>query len=174
MNSQIVNQYLTSKISRRQAIKVGGLAALGLAFSKPIISTIAPTPAFANYAGNGCTPGFWKNHTSTWPSPYNADPLFESVFTVPTAYAATLGSPNSLSDVLQLGGGCEQALGRHGVAAFLNAVMLGATAFGISSAAVVSAVNSALATEDCAQIESAKDNLEGFNERSCPLGGMIS
>lgn len=174
MSNQIVNQYLTSKISRRQAIKVGGLAALGLAFSKPIISTIAPTPAFANYVGKGCTPGFWKNHTSTWPPPYNADQLFESVFTVPTAYAATLGSPNSLGDVLHLGGGCQQALGRHGVAAFLNAVMLGATAFGISSAAVVSAVNSALATEDCVQIESTKDNLESFNEQSCPLGGMIA
>ena len=38
-----------SHITRREAIKVGGIAALGLAFSKPIIGSIFPKPAFANY-----------------------------------------------------------------------------------------------------------------------------
>ena len=44
-----VRSYLRNKITRRQALKAGGLAALGLAFSKRIIDTIRPTPIFAVY-----------------------------------------------------------------------------------------------------------------------------
>ena len=44
-----VTKYLETRITRRQAVKVGGVAALGLVFSKPIIETIRPTPAFASY-----------------------------------------------------------------------------------------------------------------------------
>ena len=36
-------------ITRRQAIKLGGIVAVGLIFSKPIIDTIRPTPLFAHY-----------------------------------------------------------------------------------------------------------------------------
>ena len=39
---------LGRRISRRQAIKLGGLATLGLAFHKPVIETIKPTQIFAN------------------------------------------------------------------------------------------------------------------------------
>ena len=39
--------YLKRRITRRQAIKAGGIAALGLAFSKPVIETIRPKSAFA-------------------------------------------------------------------------------------------------------------------------------
>lgn len=42
-----INSYLKKRISRRQAMRAGGLAALGLAFSKPIINTIRPQPAYA-------------------------------------------------------------------------------------------------------------------------------
>ena len=44
-------RHLKRRMTRRQVIKAGGLAALGLAFSKPIIDTIRPTPLFANYGG---------------------------------------------------------------------------------------------------------------------------
>lgn len=37
------------KVTRRQVLKAGGIAALGLTFSKPIIDTIRPTPVFAQY-----------------------------------------------------------------------------------------------------------------------------
>ena len=40
---------LKRRITRRQAIKAGGIAAVGLVFSKPLIETIRPKPAFANY-----------------------------------------------------------------------------------------------------------------------------
>ena len=41
--------FLKRRINRRQAIKVGGLATAGLILSKPLLSTIRPTPAFAGY-----------------------------------------------------------------------------------------------------------------------------
>ena len=47
---------LTRRITRRQAVKAGGIAALGLAFSKPIISSLQPPPAFAQVLSPGPTP----------------------------------------------------------------------------------------------------------------------
>ena len=38
----------TSHITRRQAIKAGGIAALGLVFAQPIIETIRPRRVFAS------------------------------------------------------------------------------------------------------------------------------
>ena len=48
-SSSISPKYLKKRITRRQAIKVGGIAAIGLVFSKPVIETIRPKPAFAQY-----------------------------------------------------------------------------------------------------------------------------
>lgn len=44
---QSKNQLLERQISRRNALKAGGVAAVGLAFSKPLIETLRPRPAFA-------------------------------------------------------------------------------------------------------------------------------
>ena len=57
-----LEQSLKRGITRRRAIKVAGIAALGLTFSKPAIETFYPKPAFANYvsiddSGGGSTPG---------------------------------------------------------------------------------------------------------------------
>jgi len=49
-------EFLKGRITRRQAIKVGGLAAAGLVFSKPLIETIRPESAFARYEGPGDPP----------------------------------------------------------------------------------------------------------------------
>jgi len=52
-----VPEYLKRQITRRQAIKAGGTTALGLTFAKPLIRTIYPKPAFANYVvGGGSAP----------------------------------------------------------------------------------------------------------------------
>jgi hypothetical protein len=47
---------LGKPISRRSAIKAGGIAALGLAFSKPIIQTVYPQPAFAQLSAVALRP----------------------------------------------------------------------------------------------------------------------
>jgi len=39
---------LGTEITRREALKIGGLGAVGLAFTKPLIDTIYPKPAFAS------------------------------------------------------------------------------------------------------------------------------
>lgn len=44
-----ITKYLETRFTRRQAVKAGGLAAMGLVFSKPIIETIRPKSAFASY-----------------------------------------------------------------------------------------------------------------------------
>ena len=49
-NQERAIKYLNRAVTRRQAIKAGGIAAVGLAFSKPLIETLYPKPAFANYA----------------------------------------------------------------------------------------------------------------------------
>jgi hypothetical protein len=51
-----VVKFLKQRINRRQAIKVGGLATLGLVFSKPLIEAIRPMPAFAGYDDDGKPP----------------------------------------------------------------------------------------------------------------------
>ncbi|MFQ6029572.1 MAG: hypothetical protein ACE5Q6_19015, partial [Dehalococcoidia bacterium] len=47
-------------VTRRTALKAGGVAAVGLAFSKPLIETVYPQPAFAQLSSAGLT-----NPTST-------------------------------------------------------------------------------------------------------------
>ena len=46
-NQEARGRLLGQRVTRREAIKAGGIAALGLAFSKPIIETIYPKPIFA-------------------------------------------------------------------------------------------------------------------------------
>jgi len=70
-----------------------------------------PPPGF-----EGCTPGYWKQpqHFDSWPSPYVPGMAFEDVFD------DVFGS-STLLDALKFKGGGLQALGRHTVAALLNA-----------------------------------------------------
>lgn len=78
--------------------------------------------------GEGCTPGFWKNHTSLWDQ--SSDPIAAAAgFTTTTSFneffgltSAQSGFPDSLTmaDALSLGGGGGQKLARQGVAALLN------------------------------------------------------
>jgi len=63
----------------------------------------------------GCTPGFWKNHLSSW-SGYAPGADFDTTFGV------NFFTPNiTLLQAVNLGGGGIRALARHGVAALLNA-----------------------------------------------------
>ncbi len=50
----------TRRISRREAVKAGGIAALGLAFSDPVIRTIRARPLFASASVQaGGSPSPW-------------------------------------------------------------------------------------------------------------------
>lgn len=87
------------------------LAAPNVSIATPFVNTIP---------GEGCTPGFWKTHTSEWPVGYATTDLFYAEFGNPTVRAG-VAAGITLLQALELGGGDFQALARHGTAALLSA-----------------------------------------------------
>ncbi len=112
--------------------------------------------------GEGCTPGYWKQHQhfDSWTPPYTPTTLFSAVFE--NAFPG-----KSLRDVLALGGGGLNALGRHTVAALLNAASPNVN-YDRSVGDVINAFNAVYPGSDAAY-EALKDQLETFNEQGCPL-----
>lgn len=102
----------------------------------------------------GCTPGYWKNHTEDWPATvYELGNTLNTVFG-PGCFEEDL----TLIDALWHGGGGEWRLGRHGTAALLSALHPG-VAYGLTVEEVIAAVN-----------DGDADLLEYHNEMGCPLG----
>ncbi len=113
--------------------------------------------------GEGCTPGYWKNHTGAWPAAYAPGDDFDSVFGV-----SAFKPDRTLLAALENGGGGVDALGRHAVAGLLNAASDGVN-YALSVAEVIALVQSALAPGG--DVEAAKNTLESHNEAGCPLDG---
>lgn len=66
---------------------------------------------------DGCTPGYWKNHLSSWaPTGFAPSDIFDTVFG--TSY---FSSTYTLDDAINQGGGAVNRLARHGTAALLSA-----------------------------------------------------
>lgn len=110
--------------------------------------------------GEGCTPGYWKqrHHSDSWAT-YNPDDDYEDIFGVDASFDKTL------LGALKQGGGGEKALGRHAVAALLNAAS-GDVSYAFTTSEVITLVQNAYATGD---FEGAKNALEAENEQGCPL-----
>lgn len=121
-------------------------------------NTFTPPPPPGG--GEGCTPGFWKNRGLRlgWPAPYAPGDSYDAVFGVTSSFGGTL------LDAVRRGGGGEIALGRHAVAALLNAAS-GNVDYDLSVAEVIALVQDAYAGGD---FEGAKDELEPFNEQNAP------
>ena len=109
--------------------------------------------------GEGCTPGFWKQcqHLDAWVE-YDQNDRFEGVFGVDASCDWTL------LEALRLGGGGEQALARHAVAALLNAAHPDID-YLYTTNQVIGMVQAAYASGD---FETTKDLFEAQNE----LGGF--
>ena len=111
--------------------------------------------------GEGCTPGFWRNPkrfdywTTYFPSDAFTAPGFENAFP-----GMTLG------DVVGLGGGGLNALGRHSVAALLNALSPDVD-YAYSATAVVSMFNDAY--NGVTDVEMTKDAFVLENEYLSPI-----
>lgn len=119
------------------------------------VNELPPPPA-----GEGCTPGFWKNSVGSWPAGYLPNADFEATFGVDGF------NPNiTLMQALNLGSGGKNALARHAVAGLLNSAT-SAVDYGMSTADVIAAVRAAFASGD---FESVKNSLEALNEKGCPL-----
>ena len=113
--------------------------------------------------GQGCTPGYWRqgHHYDDWAMPYQPSDLFVDVFGIDAFPGLTLG------DVVQLGGGGLNALGRHTVAALLNAASAD-VGYPIDDALdVVLAFQNVYGTPG--EWEAQKDAFEHDNELGCPL-----
>ena len=121
---------------------------------------------------DGCTPGYWKNHAgadshsrggrrkpSSWQG-FNPTELFDTVFGVTSNFPG-----GTLIDALNRGGGGENALGRHAVAALLSAAHSGVD-YPLTTTEVISAVQAAYASGD---FETTKNMLAELNEQGCPL-----
>lgn len=124
------------------------------------VGTPTPPPPPPPGGGEGCTPGYWKQkqHFDSWPAQYTTGMAFNSVFAG--------GFPGkSLLDVLGQGGGGLIALGRHTVAALLNAASSGVD-YDLAVAGVIAAYNAAYQSGD---YEAQKNIFAGFNEQGCPL-----
>jgi hypothetical protein len=112
--------------------------------------------------GEGCTPGYWKqeHHFDSWTNPYDPGDAFSAHFE--NAFPG-----KTLLQVLKQGGGGLNALGRHTVAALLNAASPGVD-YAFSPATVKASFNDVFPGSN-SEYETLKDEFEMQNERGCPL-----
>jgi hypothetical protein len=120
----------------------------------------------------GCTPGYWKNHTRSWaPSGYSPSQSTSSVFSAASLYPS-LGSKTLLQSLQGGGGpgtlGAATILLRAAVAALLNAAHPGVD-YPRSTASIIQDVNAALASGDRAAMLSLASALDDDNNLGCPL-----
>jgi hypothetical protein len=129
--------------------------------------TATPTPGT-----NGCDVGYWKNHTSNWPTPYTTATTLGSKFTLPTCgNINTLGSDTFLT-ALNYNGGSQlrdaaKTLLRQAVAALLNAAS--GVGYPLHQDQIKAEVNAALASCNRQTILAEANRLEAFNKLHCPL-----
>jgi hypothetical protein len=117
----------------------------------------------------GCTLGYWKNHTDRWCSTYSTTMLFGDVFEEAPSNLKRL----TLLEALNLGGGGIFNLARQGVAALLNTCsdeVRYPEPYGSNSQMVIDAVNSAYVAGGNAPGKLATQ-LDILNNTGCPLGG---
>ena len=110
----------------------------------------------------GCTPGFWRQdqHLQYWEG-YAPGDVFDTVFGVSNNVSASL----TLLEGVWLGGGGENALIRHAVAALLNAASADVD-YPYTEAQVIAMVQAAYASGDYA---TTKNLFQVANEAGCPF-----
>ena len=128
--------------------------------------TPPPTPSAV---GEGCTPGYWKNHTSAWVV-YSPSQLVTGVFPVAAPY---VGSTDTLLVALDYKGGknvqgAAQTLLRSAVAALLNTTNP-TVDYPRTTAQVLSQVSTALLSGDRNTMLSLASTLDTYNNLRCPL-----
>jgi hypothetical protein len=97
-------------------------------------------------------------HWDSWPAPYTPTTQFSAVFE--NAFPGM-----TLVEVASTGGGGLEALGRHTVAALLNAASSGVD-YDLTTAQVISAFNAVYPGGD---YETLKNRFESLNQQGCPL-----
>ncbi|MBI3241017.1 MAG: hypothetical protein HYZ49_01825, partial [Chloroflexi bacterium] len=131
----------------------------------------------------GCTADYWKVNTSQWPSPYTTTTLVTGVFTVPGSYLTSGkldlnvdGIADNLPRALNYNtsttntvNGAARNLLRAAVAALFNEVKYGNLyPTYATKQALITAVNSALATRNANTMMSLANTLNKWNNGVCP------
>ncbi|MHC4442758.1 MAG: DUF7507 domain-containing protein [Planctomycetota bacterium] len=120
----------------------------------------------------GCSPGYWKNHTGSWPpTGYSPGQRVDSVFAQAAAYSG-IGSA-TLLEALKFGGGPgvdggARILLRAATAALLNASHPGVS-YPLTAGGVISSVDAALASGDRDTMLTLASQLDSNNNLGCPL-----
>ena len=117
--------------------------------------------------GEGCTPGYWKNHTEDWVG-YTPGQTVGSVF----ANAGSLGSM-TLAEALKTGGGdtladAKRLLIHHAVAALLNSTHPDVD-YAFTTAQVIAWTSDMLTSTDRDEILGLKDLFDTENNRGCTV-----
>jgi hypothetical protein len=122
--------------------------------------TTPPTTTPPPPGGEGCTPGFWKNHPEAFDTtPYSPSTTLGTVFAgLSPAYASL-----TFQQALSLGGGGLNALLRHAVSALLNASS-SEVDYPLTEAQVIALTNAAIASGDY----SVKDLFDELNNLTAP------
>jgi hypothetical protein len=122
--------------------------------------------------GEGCTPGFWKNHVSAWGATgFTAGRTASSVFSGASAFPSL--SSRTLLQTLQGGGGsgtlgAARILLRAAVAALLNSAHPNLD-YPRTTAEVIAAVNAALASNNRTTMLTLATALDNNNQLGCNL-----
>lgn len=131
-----------------------------------------PPPPPPVIGDEGCTPGYWKNHTGSWAGTgYSPGQTTGSVFSGASAFPSL--ASQALLQSLQGGGGpgtlgAAKILLRAAVAALLNAAHSGVD-YPRTSAQIISAVNTALASNNRDAMLTLASALDRDNNLGCPL-----
>jgi hypothetical protein len=142
------------------------------------------SPANAVNIGNeGCTPGYWKNHTESWQEAGSLSPNTPLTYDHPSAdippFAPTgsdldgNGNSDTYLEALMFKGGpglvgAERILFRAAVASWLNAAHEG-VGFPLRRKDFVPEVNAAIASGDRQTMLDYASYLDDLNNLGCPL-----
>jgi len=138
------------------------------------VSDSDPSHYAATAAGGdeGCTPGYWKNHTDSWPATgFATGQSVQSVFSAAATWPAIASA--TLLDALSFPGGSgveakARLLVHAAVASLLDASHPGVD-YPRTAASVIADVNAALATQNEATILALQGALDADNNLGCPL-----
>jgi hypothetical protein len=124
--------------------------------------------------GEGCTPGYWKNHTTRWHPNYPPGMMFFDAFGVNAFPGASLLSVIHQSATPSNGGctsyGCTNAIkncGQQAVAALQNAAT--EVSYAYDTALVKAKFIGAYASGNKNTIEAVKNDFDAQNNMGCPM-----
>lgn len=152
-------------------VDMHGTAAGTPAGGKPV-SASDPSHYIGVTVGNqGCTPGYWKNHTDSWPATgYSPTQTVSSVFAQASLYPSGI---STLLAALDLAGGpgvdgAAEILLRAATAALLNASHAGVS-YPRPPSTVIADVNGVLASQNRDVMLALAAALDADNNLGCPL-----